>query len=131
MDIEVLALIGGSFRNGVRLNDVVATGDELGKIIQFGTPTPVTSECNGIVTWIRGNGKVRTDERLYLIAPVVLAAPVVIATLTPVATPVVTATISPVPGDATIAGADLIPSDESEKSESEKSDDEEIMPDDA
>jgi predicted deacylase len=79
MEHEQLAPIGGSFRNGTHLNATIAKGDELGTIIQFGTPTPVMADWEGTVIWIRDNGKVRGDEKLYLILAPAPAGPVVIA----------------------------------------------------
>ena len=79
MDRDVLALIGGSFRNSIDKNRKIEKGCLLGEIVQFGTATPVTSECDGEVIWIRENGKVRTNDKLYVIVARTEEGPVVIA----------------------------------------------------
>lgn len=68
MEHEILASVGGSFKSGVSTGDRVKNGDRLGTIRQFGTQIPVNADCDGEVQWVRKDGIIRSNDRLYLLA---------------------------------------------------------------
>lgn len=106
MEHEILASVGGSFKNSADNGRKVNKGDKLGTIRQFGTQIPVTADCDGEVQWVRKDGIIRSRERLYL-----LAVPDVIAMLEVMVVTEVTVTteVIPVPDIADAPAPEDVP----------------------